>query len=146
MEIKINKLSENAIIPTNQTGLEAGYDLYSTEDAWLRPHERKLFKTNIAMEIPDGYYGRVAPRSGLAFKHGIDVLAGVIDQTYRGDIGVILYNTNGGDDTNSVQINKGQAIAQIIIENCAKVKFIEVADLNDTARGDKGYGSSDKKQ
>jgi len=146
MEIKIKKLSENAVIPTNQTGLEAGYDLYSTEDAWLRPHERKLFKTNIAMEIPDGYYGRVAPRSGLAFKHGIDVLAGVIDQTYRGDIGVILYNTNGGDDTNSIQIKQGQAIAQIIIENCAKVKFIEVADLDDTARGDKGYGSSDKKQ
>ena len=144
MEIKIKKLSKNAVIPTNQTGLEAGYDLYSTEDAWLRPHERRLFKTNIAMEIPDGYYGRVAPRSGLAFKHGIDVLAGVIDQTYRGDIGVILYNTNGGDDTNSVQIKEGQAIAQIIIENCAKAKFIEVADLDDTARGDKGYGSSDR--
>jgi dUTP pyrophosphatase len=144
MEIKIKKLSKNAVIPTNQTGLEAGYDLYSTEDAWLRPHERRLFKTNIAMEIPDGYYGRVAPRSGLAFKHGIDVLAGVIDQTYRGDIGVILYNTNGGDDTNSVQIKEGQAIAQIIIENCAKAKFIEVADLDDTARGEKGYGSSDR--
>lgn len=144
MVINVKKLSEDAIIPTNQTGLEAGYDLYSTEDAWLRPHERKLFKTNLSMEIPDGYYGRIAPRSGLAYKQGLDVLAGVIDQTYRGDIGVILYNTNGGDESNSIQIKKGQAIAQIIIENCAKVEFNVINELSETARGEKGYGSSDK--
>ena len=144
MDIKIKKLSENAIIPKNNGGKEAGYDLYSTEDGWLRPLERALFKTDIAMEIPEGYYGRIADRSGNAYKLGLHTLAGVIDCTYRGNIGVVLYNTNGGGEENSIKIKKGQAIAQMIFEKCHYVNFIEEIALTETERGDKGYGSSDK--
>lgn len=144
MNIRIKKLSEEAIIPTNNSGEEAGYDLYSTESGYIYPCDRRLFKTNISMEIPSGYYGRVAPRSGLALKQGIDVLAGVIDSTYRGDIGVILYNTNR-PDTEPIYIEKGQKIAQIIIEKCHQVEFSVVEELSDTVRGHLGFGSSDKK-
>ncbi len=94
LQINVKKLSENAIIPTQGTNFAAGYDLYAAEDALVVCGSRKLIKTNISMEITPGYYGRIAPRSGLAYKSGIDVLAGVIDSDYRGDIGVILYNTD----------------------------------------------------
>lgn len=105
MLIQVKKLSENAIVPTRGSAGAAGYDLYSTEDYVLKPSERKLFKTNISMKIPDGYYGRLAPRSGLAFKNGIDVLAGVIDEDYLGDIGVILLNTNNKRLLNEEKLN-----------------------------------------
>jgi hypothetical protein len=90
--IPFQKLSEKAKVPSQATFSDAGYDLFSTEAYALKPGERKLFKTNISTAIPHGYYGRIAPRSGLAYKHGIDVLAGVIDSGYRGDIGIILIN------------------------------------------------------
>jgi dUTP pyrophosphatase len=143
MQIKIKKLSENGIIPTNNGGKEAGYDLYSVTDGWLRPLERSLFQTDIAMEIPEGYYGRIADRSGNAYKLGLHCLAGVIDSSYRGNIGVILYNTNGGGDENSIKITKGQKIAQIIFEKCHYVEFLEKNVLTESERGNKGYGSSD---
>jgi len=85
--IPFQKLSEKAKVPTQATFSDAGYDLYSAEENYiLKPGERKLFKTNISTAIPHSYYGRIAPRSGLAYKHGIDVLAGVVDSGYRGDI------------------------------------------------------------
>jgi len=77
--MKLKKLLENAIIPTKGSNGAAGYDLYATENCKLKPGERKLFKTGISLAIPQHLYGRIAPRSGLAYKHGIDVLAGVID-------------------------------------------------------------------
>jgi dUTP pyrophosphatase len=79
LEINVKKLSENATIPTQGTKFAAGYDLYAAEDEVVVCGTRKLIKTNISMEITPGYYGRIAPRSGLAYKSGIDVLAGVID-------------------------------------------------------------------
>ncbi len=87
------KLSEHAICPTRAEDGAAGYDLYAAEDTVIYPLERKLVKTDIAVHIPERFYGRVAPRSGLAFKHGIDVMAGVIDSSYRSGVGVILYNS-----------------------------------------------------
>jgi dUTP pyrophosphatase len=104
----------------------------------LEPKERKLFKTNLAMAIPDGYYGRIAPRSGYAFKYGIDVLAGVIDSGYRNEIGVILYNT--GEEP--FIVNKGTRIAQMIFEKCYKVSFVHVEKLPESQRGLGGFGSS----
>jgi len=139
LNINIKKLSENATIPTRGTGFAAGYDLYAAEDAVICCGSRKLVKTNISMEITPGYYGRIAPRSGLAYKNGIDVLAGVIDSDYRGDIGVILYNTDNDSEFN---IKKGDRIAQIIFESCHTVTFIMSDKLENTLREAKGFGST----
>lgn len=139
LQINIKKLSENAIIPTKGSAFAAGYDLYAAEDAAVFCSARKLIKTNISMEITPGYYGRIAPRSGLAYKSGIDVLAGVIDSDYRGDIGVILYNT----DKNVVfEIKKGDRIAQIIFEACYSATLNEVKNLDNTLRESGGFGST----
>lgn len=139
-KVSITKLSKNAIVPTRGSMKAAGYDLYTTEFHILKPGERRLFKTGLSMEIPSGMYGRIAPRSGLALKNGIDVLAGVIDEDYRGEIGVVLINL-GQEDKN---ITVGDKIAQIIFEFYNEVDFTEEATLNETARGSGGYGSTDK--
>ena len=116
-----------------------------------------LFRS-ISIEIPKGYYGRVAPRSGLAVKNGIDVLAGVIDSGYRGEIGVVLMNLNLPEilfnnnrkssayesafgSKNKFSISKGDRIAQLIIEKCHDIQWVE-GDLDDSDRGEGGYGSS----
>jgi dUTP pyrophosphatase len=137
LQINIKKLSDNATIPTQGTRFAAGYDLYAAEDATIVCGTRKLVKTNISMAITTGYYGRIAPRSGLAYKNGIDVLAGVIDCDYRGDIGVILYNTDKDID---FIVKKGDRIAQIIFEACYSVNFNETNTLDNTVREDGGFG------
>lgn len=139
LNIEIKKLSENAIIPTQGTIYAAGYDLFAAEDAIVVCGSRKLIKTNISMAIPSGYYGRIAPRSGLAYKNGIDVLAGVIDSDYRGDIGVILYNT---DKKLDFGVRKGDRIAQIIFETCYPATFSQKSILTDTVRQAGGFGST----
>lgn len=139
LQINVKKLSENATIPTKGTDFAAGYDLYAAEDAVVACGARKLIKTNISMEITPGYYGRIAPRSGLAYKNGIDVLAGVIDSDYRGDIGVILYNTDKNID---FTIKKGDRIAQMIFEACYSVILNDVNVLDNTSRQSGGFGST----
>lgn len=140
-QVKINKLNSSAIVPTRGSIKAAGYDLYAIQSYVLKPGERKLFKTGLSMEIPAGLYGRIAPRSGLAFKNGIDVLAGVIDEDYRGEIGVILINLGSEDKP----ITANDKIAQIIFENYTEVDFSEADKLEATSRGAGGYGSTDKK-
>jgi dUTP pyrophosphatase len=139
LNIKVKKLTENAIIPTQGTPFAAGYDLYAAEDVTVVSGTRKLIKTNVSMEITPGYYGRIAPRSGLAYKNGIDVLAGVIDSDYRGDIGVILYNTDKNLD---FVVKKGDRIAQIIFEACYTATLEEAIKLENTLRQTGGYGST----
>lgn len=139
MDIHIKLLSDFAKIPTQATAFSAGYDLYAAESAIVPRLGRALIKTNVSMAIPMNHYGRIAPRSGLAYKNGIDVLAGVIDSDYRGDIGVILYNTDNNADFN---VKAGDKIAQIIIEPCAHVSFVKSNDLTSTKRGEGGYGHS----
>ena len=138
MNINIKKLSPNAVLP-NWNNDSAGADLTSLETATINVGRRYMFKTGLSLAIPSGYYGRVAPRSGLALKKGIDVMAGVIDADYRGELGVILINL--GEEP--VQINAGDKIAQLIIETCHRCKFVEVADLSNTDRGSGGFGSTD---
>ena len=138
MNINIKKLAPNAVLP-NWNNDSAGADLTSLETATINVGRRHLFKTGLSLAIPSGYYGRVAPRSGLALKKGIDVMAGVIDADYRGELGVILINL--GEEP--VQINAGDKIAQLIIETCHRCNFVEVADLNNTDRGSGGFGSTD---
>ena len=137
MDIHIKLLSDLAKIPTQGTHFSAGYDLYAAEGTIVPRLGRKLIKTNVSMAIPMNHYGRIAPRSGLAYKNGIDVLAGVIDSDYRGDIGVILYNTDNNID---FVVNVGDKIAQIIIEPCNSANFVKTETLPATKRGEGGYG------
>jgi len=137
--MNIKKLSDKAIIPTKGSDGAAGYDLYSVEEYELKVGERKAFKTDISMAIPKIVYGRVAPRSGLAVKKGIDVMAGVIDSDYRGEILVALINLG----QESVKINVGDKIAQIIFELYTAQDFTLVDDLDATDRGFGGFGSTD---
>ena len=139
MNIQIKKLSDKAKIPSQGSKYAAGYDLYAAEEVLVNTMGRKLVKTNISISIPEGYYGRIAPRSGLAYKNGIDVLAGVIDSDYRGDIGVILLNTDHNLD---FEVNVGDRIAQIIIEKCHSVNWETVETLDSTVRSEGGFGSS----
>lgn len=140
-KIQIKKLIDSAIVPTAGSSHSAGYDLYSIENHILMPMDRKLFKTGISIGIPSGQYGRIAPRSGLAYKDGIDVLAGVIDEDYRGEIGVILINFGKTEK----EIKFGDKIAQIIFEFYNKVEWEVVNELTQTQRNTDGYGSTDKK-
>lgn len=139
ISIPIKKLSDKAIIPTQGTSEAAGYDLYAAEDSVVYSMSRTLVKTNISIAIPEGYYGRIAPRSGLAFKYGIDVLAGVIDSDYRGDIGVILFNTSTNTE---FKVKAGDRIAQIIIEKCHNVHWDIENELSDSDRKIAGFGST----
>ena len=138
MNIKVKKLHQDAIIPSKNSFTDAGYDLYALNGDTIKPAERKLVSTGISLAINERHYGRIAPRSGLALNHGIDVLAGVVDSGYRGEICALLVNL--GDKNFSYR--KGDRIAQIIIEKCHDVEWQEVKELNGTHRGDGGFGSS----
>src|SRR5689334_17437353 len=99
--LRFKQLDPRAVLPKRGSALAAGLDLLSIEDVELPPKQRAMVRTGLAVAIPPGFYGRVAPRSGLAAKNGLDVLAGVIDSDYRGEICCILYNT--GDDMIELQ-------------------------------------------
>lgn len=139
--IKFFKLTERAKAPTKATRFAAGHDLYALEDVCLHPGEHKTINTGIGIQIVDGWYGRIAPRSGLAAKHGIDVLAGNVDCDYRGELKVVLINLGN----NPVTIHKDKAIAQIIIEPFWQdsIPIVSESEIDQTDRGDKGFGSSD---
>jgi dUTP pyrophosphatase len=140
--IKIKKLHELALIPKRNTSTDAGADLYSVQDLVIPPLSRALVSTGISIEIPEGFYGRIAPRSGLAVKNGIDVLAGVCDSSYRGEIKVVLINT---DTEIPFEVTYGDKIAQLIIEQHFNFNFIEVEELDSSERGESGFGSSGNK-
>lgn len=140
MEVKIIYASEFSSCPVKGTPDAAGYDLFSIEEGYIPAQERKMIDTGIQIQIPQGYYGRIAPRSGLALKNGIDVMAGVIDSDYRNNIKCILLNT---DKNNNYKYNIGDKIAQIIIEKCYEIKFTDVDILDETQRFG-GFGSTGK--
>ena len=139
MIVNIKKLNPLAILPARNNATDAGADLRSVEDTIIPPASRKIIDTGLSMEIPTGYYGRIAPRSGLAAKNGIDVLAGVVDSSYRGPIKVVLHNT---DQMESFAVHCGDRIAQIIFEQHWNFEFIETNDLSDSNRSTNGFGSS----
>lgn len=141
-KINIKKLSSNAKIPSYATDFAAGCDLYSSSSKKIsfNPGETKLIKTGIAMEIPLGYAGLIYARSGLATKRGLAPAnkVGVIDSDYRGEIMVALHN-----HTNEVkEIDPYERIAQLVITPYVKGLFNEVDDLNETKRGENGFGST----
>src|SRR6476620_4722555 len=136
--LNFKRLDPRAVLPTRGSAAAAGLDLYSIEDINLQPHERVLARTGIAVAIPPGFYGRVAPRSGLAVKNGLDVLAGVIDSDYRGELCCALYNS--GDE--AVNLPQGSRLCQLIVEQIITPTPAWVEELEETARGAGGFGST----
>jgi len=119
----IAKLHPEAVIPSRGSSGAVGYDLYSVINTMIPPQTRATIPTGVMIKIPPGHYGRIAPRSGYAHKDGIDVLAGVIDPDYQGEVRVILLNTS--KDT-PFEISKGQRIAQLVLEKCSVPPVIVV--------------------
>lgn len=132
-------LEDGAVLPSRGSPGAAGLDLSSNDSGVIPSGERKLIKTGVKIALPDDTYGRIAPRSGLAHKYGIDVFAGVIDSDYRGEIGVILFNSGKED----FEYKKGDRIAQLIITPIISCSLVQINHFtNDTVRGDGGYGST----
>ena len=142
--VKIKKLNKSAIIPTRGSNQAAGYDLYACVDTPINipAHCTEKIPTGLAIEIPDGYFGGIFARSGLATKHGLrpSNCCGVVDSDYRGNVIVALHN-----DTNEEKlIMPGERIAQLVVLPYLPIIFEEVEELTDTERGDSGFGSTGK--
>ena len=138
VNVSVLKCHENAILPKQGSPLAAGSDLVSVENYIIEPNSRCLVSTGLKFQFPTNVYGRIAPRSGLALKHGIDVMAGVIDPDYTGEVKVLLYNTSNV----KFEVQKGDRVAQLIFERFQFPLFKEVNLLSDTFRSDGGFGST----
>ncbi len=142
IEVKIKKLTDSAIIPTYGSEFSAGADLYSVEHATIQPHKTMLIKTGISLEIPQGFVGLIYARSGISVKRDLAPAnkVGVIDSDYRGEILVALHNH--GNDTQTISV--GERIAQIVFTPYYKAEFTCSDNLNETRRGENGFGSTGK--
>jgi dUTP pyrophosphatase len=139
MPLGVKKLTYDAILPTRGSDGSVGYDLYSVVDTVVPSQAgNALVGTGIALSIPPGCYGRVAPRSGLAVKHCIQVGAGVIDPDYTGEVKVVLFNHGDKD----FEVKKGDRIAQLVLEKCDTPIIKEIGLLDETLRGSDGFGST----
>src|SRR5262245_37268738 len=138
LNIRVRRTHPEARLPVRSSQWAAGADLSCVESFTIEPGERKLVPTGLVFEIPKGFYGRVAPRSGLAVRNGIDVLAGVIDSDYRGECRVALINLGQA----GVSFSAGDRIAQLIIERIAVCDYSWSDHLSDTERAEGGFGST----
>jgi dUTP pyrophosphatase len=141
IEVAVRRLRDDAELPRQAYDGDAGFDLAACESVELEPGARAVVPTGIAVEIPEGYAGFVQPRSGLAARHGIGIVnaPGLIDSGYRGEIRVVLLNT---DATESFTVERGARIAQLVIAPVASVRLVEVDELATSERGARGFGSS----
>jgi len=145
MALNVTKLIPNAQLPIRGSSNAAGYDLFSTDSYVVLPGRRVVVSTGISVQLPPGTYGRIAPRSGLAVKHGLDTLAGVIDPDYTGEVKVVLQNL---DLQQPFVIRPGYRIAQLILENYTVADVVEVPTeftalcATPSARGAAGFGST----
>ncbi len=141
IEVPVRRLREDAVLPVNAYSGDAGLDLVACEGTTLGPGERATVPTGIAVEIPPGHAGFVLPRSGLAARHGIGVVnsPGLIDSGYRGEIRVVLLNS---DRYNAFAVEPGMRIAQLVVAPVAVVRLVEVDELALSERGGQGFGSS----
>ncbi|KAK3826818.1 MAG: dUTP diphosphatase [Linnemannia elongata] len=137
-QLLVKKLSDKARIPTRGSKHAAGFDLYSAKSMTIPAQSQGIVPTDISIAVPEGTYGRVAPRSGLAVKHFVDVGAGVVDYDYRGPLGVVLFNFGKNDFV----IEEGDRIAQLVLEKVYLCDALEVEDLDATERGANGFGST----
>ncbi len=142
MELHFKLLNTDAKLPTYGSEFAAGFDISSCEDKFIHPRHSMLVKTGLSVQwsgpSAEEHYLRIAPRSGLAYKHGIFVNAGVIDYDYRGEIGIVIYNSADYIFT----IHKGDRIAQGIMERISRPSILQVTELNETERGTGGFGST----
>jgi dUTP pyrophosphatase len=143
IELPIRKVRPDAVVPTRAYEGDAGLDLSACERVELAPGERSLVPTGLAVAIPDGHAGFVQPRSGLAAKHGISIVntPGLVDSGYRGELKVILLNT---DERDAFVVEAGMRIAQLVVMPVPLVDPVEVDELPETERGVRGFGSSSK--
>jgi len=138
MELKIQRLDKSLTLPCYARANDAGLDLRSREDMTLHPMEKLTVKTGIKVALPQGHVGLIWDKSGLSSKHGIHTLAGVVDEGYRGEIGVVLINL--GKET--FEIEKNMKIAQMVVQPVLQAQVSEVEELDETHRGDGGFGST----
>ena len=138
MTIKFQKILDEAIIPHYAHPGDAGMDIFSAEETVIKEGERKNIRTGLKMELPEGFVGLVWDKSGLALKNGIKTMAGVIDSCYRGEIGIVLVNLSGQD----YKIEKGQKIAQMLIQKIERAEIEEARELSETKRGEGRFGST----
>lgn len=140
MQLKVQKISDEAIIPYYAHKGDAGLDLFSIEEVIIKPSETALIKTGIKIELPENTEAQVRPRSGLALKHSITVLntPGTIDEGYRGEICIILINHGKRD----FKVEKHMKIAQMVVKPIIPVEVMEVKELSDSSRGEGGFGST----
>ncbi|KAL1970489.1 hypothetical protein VTN77DRAFT_4133 [Rasamsonia byssochlamydoides] len=136
----VKKLTESARAPTRGSAFAAGYDLYSAKDTVIPAKGKGLVDTGLAIAVPEGTYGRIAPRSGLAAKNFIDTGAGVIDADYRGEVKVLLFNFSDEDFT----VKEGDRIAQLVLERIYTPEVVVVDQLEESIRGAGGFGSTGK--
>jgi dUTP pyrophosphatase len=141
VELQVQRVREEARLPSRAHVGDAGLDLYAAEAATIDPGERTTVATGIAVEVPPGYAGLVLPRSGLAARHGIALVnaPGLIDSGYRGEIKILLLNT---DRTDAFEISPGDRIAQLVVSPIADAVPVEITELASSARGTGGFGSS----
>ena len=165
--IKVKKLHKDAIIPKRAHASDAGFDIYALEDKLIEPGETALVKTGLAFELPEGYEMQIRPRSGITLKTKLRVQLGTIDAGYRSEVGVIVdnirqhdeahkpmehgyYRVDGGHsldhrvyaEVGSYIIRKGDRIAQAIIQRLPDVELVEVESLEESERGEGGFGST----
>jgi len=141
IELPIQRLRADAVVPTRAYAGDAGLDLASCERIELRPGERATVATGLAVAIPDGYAGFVQPRSGLASRHGITIVntPGLVDSGYRGELKVILLNTDANE---AFVVEPGMRIAQLVVMQVPGIDPVEVDELPESERGVRGFGSS----
>ncbi|QIK77435.1 dUTP diphosphatase [Nocardioides piscis] len=141
MDVQIVRLDPDLPLPAYAHPGDAGADLHSSVDVTLAPGERALVPTGVALALPDGFVALIHPRSGLAVRHGLSIVntPGTVDAGYRGEIKVLLVNH---DRQAPVSLSRGDRIAQLVIQRFERARFVEVATLPDSARGDGGYGST----
>lgn len=139
MELKVKRIHEDAKLPLYQHKGDAGLDIFSLIDCVLEPGEVKPIPTGIKVAVPEGHVGLVWDKSGISLK-GVHRLAGVIDSGYRGEVRVVMVNL--GDEP--FVIEKGIKIAQLLIQPVVELEVVEAEDLDETSRGDKGFGSTGK--
>lgn len=144
VDVAIKRLDPSVEIPTYAYEGDAGLDLRANETVDIAPFERVLIPTGLAIALPDGYAGFVQPRSGMALKRGLSIAntPGLIDAHYRGELKVIAINL---DSSESIHIERGERIAQLVIQQVPTVRLIEVDKLDETDRGAGGFGSSGSK-
>jgi dUTP pyrophosphatase len=141
LDVQIVRLDPDLPAPSYAHPGDAGADLVTTVDVTLQPGERAMVPTGIALALPEGYVALVHPRSGLAARHGLSIVntPGTIDAGYRGEVKVMLINH---DPVASVELRRGDRIAQLVVQRFERARFVEVAELPDSVRGEGGYGST----